>query len=143
MASIPVLSPITHTKPKRQALSFEVQPPLLCSSASFSTSRIQRGSKGGGALSSFASKKFDGFSHRRRREGQFSSFGVDEGAVVEVGERDWSQVLSASLPFVVAATGVVALAQPSTFTWLGFLPLHDFGFGLLLSICFRVVIYFD
>jgi len=34
-----------------------------------------------------------------------------------VRERDLSQLLSALLPVVVAATAVAALAQPSTFTW--------------------------
>jgi BASS family bile acid:Na+ symporter len=49
-------------------------------------------------------------------------FGVDEiESVVVVGnsERDWSQILSALLPFVVAVTAVAALSQPSTFTWWG------------------------
>jgi BASS family bile acid:Na+ symporter len=48
-------------------------------------------------------------------------FGVDEIESVVVGnsERDWSQILSALLPFVVAVTAVAALSQPSTFTWWG------------------------
>lgn len=55
----------------------------------------------------------------RRREGNGSSlsFGIEPGGVTEVAKSDSSQVLSAMLPFVVAATAIAALARPSTFTW--------------------------
>lgn len=72
----------------------------------------------------------DGFSDKQRKS-PFLKFGVDknvdESVVVvvgggdDVGERDWSKILSALLPFVVAVTAVAALSQPSTFTWWGFL----------------------
>lgn len=81
---------------------------------------------GGGAASSFAcstSQFRGGFGFRfHRRQGKFSllSFGGDDdGSAVggEARERDLSQLLSALLPVVVAATAVAALAKPSTFTW--------------------------
>lgn len=55
----------------------------------------------------------------QRREGNVSllSFGINTGSVADVSKKDSSQVLSAMLPFVVAATAVAALAQPATFTW--------------------------
>ena len=47
------------------------------------------------------------------------SFGNNAGGgATEVATKgDFSQVLSAMLPFVVAVTAVAALVQPSTFTW--------------------------
>lgn len=120
MASIPVFSPIVNIKTKRQALNLK---PLLRSRASSSTSfSIQRRLNSGTAVSNFASSASEfrgrvGFSRRKGKD-SFLSFGVDESVVGEVGERDWSQILSALLPFVVVATSVAALSQPSTFTWL-------------------------
>lgn len=141
MVSIPVSCPRTHTKkPKLQALTFQ---PMLrsraSSSASFSSSSVRRVSKGG-AISSFACstsklKGKVGFLHHG--EGSFSllSFGVDGSVVGEVGrERDWSQVLSALLPFVVAATAVAALVQPSTFTWVSKELYAPALGGIMLSI---------
>ncbi|XP_057729140.1 probable sodium/metabolite cotransporter BASS3, chloroplastic [Arachis stenosperma] len=55
---------------------------------------------------------------RRHANASFLPSGVDGSAVAEVGEKNWSQLLSALLPFVVAATAVAALVQPSTFTWV-------------------------
>ncbi|XP_025665940.1 probable sodium/metabolite cotransporter BASS3, chloroplastic isoform X2 [Arachis hypogaea] len=55
---------------------------------------------------------------RRNANASFLPSGVDGSAVAEVGEKNWSQLLSALLPFVVAATAVAALVQPSTFTWV-------------------------
>lgn len=125
--SIPVLC---RTNPKLQGLTFNNPLFRSCasSSASVSSSRLRSGSKGG-ALSSFACstsqfKKRVGFPHGKP---SLLPSGVAGSAVAEVGERDWSKVLSALLPFVVAATAVAALAQPSTFTWWGFL-LHVDGF---------------
>lgn len=49
------------------------------------------------------------------------SFGINPNGIAEAGTTsDWSQALSSMLPFVVAATAVAALAQPSTFTWCVF-----------------------
>lgn len=49
------------------------------------------------------------------------SFGTNPSAAISKegaqSSGDSSQLLSAMLPFVVAATAVAALAQPSTFTW--------------------------
>lgn len=57
-----------------------------------------------------------------RREGNASLLSFGEGppggyAGGERGSSDPSQVISAMLPFVVAATAVAALANPSTFCW--------------------------
>ncbi|KAJ1400459.1 Sodium/solute symporter superfamily [Sesbania bispinosa] len=97
MASIPLPCPITLTRPKLQALTF--QPLLRSRVSSMSTSRVQRVSKGGGAVSIFAcsTSQFHervGFS-RRQGKSSLLSFGVDGSAAVggEVGERDWSQAI--------------------------------------------------
>lgn len=123
MASIPVFSPFTPMKQKHKPLSFQ---PLLRTCSSFSLQRVSKGC----SISSFAcstSSKFHGgrvgFNHREGKT-SFLKFGVDESVVGgggngDVGERDWSQILSALLPFVVAVTAVAALSQPSTFTWWG------------------------
>ncbi|KAG2404752.1 sodium/metabolite cotransporter [Vigna angularis] len=90
------------------------------------TSLSQRTVQRGGAASSFGCSTSQ-FRHRiefrflRRQPGKFPllSLGTDEGnAVGEGRKRDLSQLLSALLPVVVAATAVAALAQPSTFTWI-------------------------
>ncbi|WVZ08213.1 hypothetical protein V8G54_021559 [Vigna mungo] len=96
--------------------------PSSRSVASLSLRTVQKG----GAASSFAcsTSQFRGrieFPFLRRQLGKFPllSLGADDGnAVGEVRGRDLSQLLSALLPVVVAATAVVALAQPSTFTWV-------------------------
>lgn len=75
-----------------------------------------------GALSTFAcsTSPFIGRVGSRIRQGNFSllSFGLNSNAVAEAAGGDSSQFLSALLPFVVAATGIAALAWPSTFTWV-------------------------
>ncbi|CAK9309874.1 unnamed protein product [Citrullus colocynthis] len=75
-----------------------------------------------GALSTFAcsTSPFIGRVGSRIRQGDFSllSFGLNSNAVAEAAGGDSSQFLSALLPFVVAATGIAALAWPSTFTWV-------------------------
>ncbi|TKY66217.1 sodium/metabolite cotransporter BASS3 [Spatholobus suberectus] len=134
MASIPVAC---STKPKLQALPFR---PLSRSRPSFSPWRVQSG----GAASSFAcsTSQFRGFRFRRT-QGKFSllSFGVDDGSAVgEVRERDLSQLLSALLPVVVAATAVAALAQPSTFTWVSKELYAPALGGIMLSIGIRLSI---
>ena len=59
-------------------------------------------------------------SHRREGQSSLLSFGINPPKTMsEAAEKgsDSSQLLSAMLPFVVAATAIAALAQPSTFTW--------------------------
>ncbi|XP_027335655.1 probable sodium/metabolite cotransporter BASS3, chloroplastic [Abrus precatorius] len=135
MASIPVPCPRILTTPKLQALP---------SRASFAATRVQRGLKGGSVWSLACSTwQFRGRVGFHRRQGKFSllSFGVDDGSVGgEVGQRDWSQVLSALLPFVVAATAVAALAQPSTFTWVSKELYAPALGGIMLSIGIRLSI---
>lgn len=68
------------------------------------------------------------------------SFGVNPNSVSEVAKGDSSQLLSAMLPFVVAATAVAALSQPSTFTWVSkdlYAPALG---GIMLSIGIKLSI---
>lgn len=74
-----------------------------------------------GAVSTFAcsTSSFVGRIGSRIRQGNFSllSFGLNSNAEAEATDGDSSQLLSALLPFVVAATAIAALTRPSTFTW--------------------------
>ncbi|XP_019462021.1 PREDICTED: probable sodium/metabolite cotransporter BASS3, chloroplastic [Lupinus angustifolius] len=134
MVSIPILCPKTHPNPKLQPLTFQ---PLLRAS---NLKVFRRVSKGGCGLSSITCstsmfKGRVGFLHHGHGNFSFLSFGVDESVVSEVGsERDWSQILSALLPFVVAATAVSALVQPSTFTWVSKELYAPALGGIMLSI---------
>lgn len=72
------------------------------------------------AVACSTSSPFIGRVGLHKREGNFTllSFGVDPKIAVDTEEKyDVSQILSASLPFVVALTAVAALSKPSTFTW--------------------------
>ncbi|BBH09965.1 Sodium Bile acid symporter family [Prunus dulcis] len=82
----------------------------------------------------------------QRREGNSSllSFGTNPSAAISKegaqSSDDSSQLLSAMLPFVVAATAVAALAQPSTFTWVSkdlYAPALG---GIMLSIGIKLSI---
>ncbi|XP_034689570.1 probable sodium/metabolite cotransporter BASS3, chloroplastic [Vitis riparia] len=77
-----------------------------------------------------------------RREGNVSilSFGINPGPISEIPTTDSSQLLSALLPFVVAATAVAALAQPSTFTWVSRELYAPALGGIMLSIGIRLSI---
>ncbi|BAT84224.1 hypothetical protein VIGAN_04153600 [Vigna angularis var. angularis] len=110
------------------------------------TSLSQRTVQRGGAASSFGCSTSQ-FRHRiefrflRRQPGKFPllSLGTDEGnAVGEGRKRDLSQLLSALLPVVVAATAVAALAQPSTFTWVSKELYAPALGGIMLSIGIRL-----
>ncbi len=65
------------------------------------------------------------------------SFGINPNEIAHVGNNtdsssssssSLSHALSAMLPFVVAATAIAALAQPSTFTWWVFWLPQVFNF---------------
>lgn len=76
----------------------------------------------GCAVACLTSSPLTGRVGLQRREGNLSllSFGANPKSfyVAEDDEKvDYSQVLSALLPFVVAITAVAALSHPSTFTW--------------------------
>lgn len=78
-----------------------------------------------------------------RREGNFSllSFGANPRSFyVEDEKADYSQALSALLPFVVALTAVAALSQPSTFTWVSKELYAPALGGIMLSIGIRLSI---
>ncbi|XP_057437169.1 probable sodium/metabolite cotransporter BASS3, chloroplastic [Lotus japonicus] len=141
MASIPVpCRPNLHLPPSQPLFHSRSRAP---SPASFPTSSLQRGTDGGAVSSlSWQLRRRNGFC-RGRQQGKpwLLSFRVDDGnAVGEEEERDLSQTLSALLPFVVAATAVAALAQPSTFTWVSkdlYAPALG---GIMLSIGIRLSI---
>lgn len=70
-------------------------------------------------------------SQRRERNASFLSFGNDQSIGLTEKNNDLSQILSAMLPFVVAATAIAALAQPSTFTWWVGVICFDYFFTIL------------
>lgn len=94
--------------------------------------RLNKGWPKNGARFTFAcsTSPFIGRVGSQRREGNVSllHFGINPNA--EVAKTDSSQVLSAMLPFVVAATAIAALAQPATFTWL-VASIYKFNFLLV------------
>ncbi|XP_010036742.1 probable sodium/metabolite cotransporter BASS3, chloroplastic isoform X1 [Eucalyptus grandis] len=161
MASVPVLSPAPSTAPprllavsRRSARPTSVSPPPSssapsCSSPSCSCSvstsiRQRRRTLGNGGLSAYACSTsfFIGRVGLQRREGNVSllSFGNKQHVISEVDRTDSSQVLSAMLPFVVAATAIAALAQPATFTWVSRELYAPALGGIMLSIGIRLSI---
>ncbi|KAF5741316.1 sodium/metabolite cotransporter BASS3 chloroplastic [Tripterygium wilfordii] len=135
VATIPKLAISTSFSPKTNSISL--------SSPSFACCSISKSGKNGG-LSAFAcsTSPFIGRVGLQRREGNVSllSFGLNTNGATDVAKKDSSQVLSALLPFVVAATAVAALAQPSTFTWVSkdlYAPALG---GIMLSIGIRLSI---
>lgn len=98
--------------------------------------RLNKGWPKNGALFTFAcsTSAFIGRVGSQRREGNVSllHFGINPNA--EVAKTDSSQVLSAMLPFVVAATAIAALAQPATFTWVSKELYAPALGGIMLSI---------
>lgn len=98
--------------------------------------RLNKGWPINGALFTFAcsTSAFIGRVGSQRREGNVSllHFGINPNA--EVAKTDSSQVLSAMLPFVVAATAIAALAQPATFTWVSKELYAPALGGIMLSI---------
>ena len=85
---------------------------------------IQKKRKFSNGVQACSTSPFLGRVGSQRREGQASllSFGINHTPTAAISEAatkssDSSQVLSALLPFVVAATAIAALAQPATFTW--------------------------
>ncbi|GAB2282401.1 Probable sodium/metabolite cotransporter bass3, chloroplastic [Dionaea muscipula] len=77
-----------------------------------------------------------------RREGNVSwlSFGVHTNQVTGDHSKSdsSSEILSALLPFVVAATAVAALVQPATFTWVSKEMYAPALGGIMLSIGIRL-----
>jgi hypothetical protein len=121
MASIPVFSPLTNIKLIKLHQPLITSKPFLIYRSSFSLQRVSKGvSISSLSCSSSSFHRRVGFNNRQGKS-SLLKFGVDEIESVVVGnsERDWSQILSALLPFVVAVTAVAALSQPSTFTWWG------------------------
>lgn len=102
----------------------------------------------GGSLNSVAcstSSPLIGRVGLHRREGTLSllSFGANPRsfyAAEDEDKVDYSQALSALLPFVVALTAVAALSQPSTFTWVSKELYAPALGGIMLSIGIRLSI---
>ncbi|XP_028769712.1 probable sodium/metabolite cotransporter BASS3, chloroplastic [Neltuma alba] len=139
--SAPILSPTVPAKPKLRISSFEFlsssSPSFPSSSSSYPSFKLPKGC-GDGALSTHAcsTSPFIGRVgwHRRKGNASLLSFSIDSTSVADVGKRDWSQVLSSMLPFVVLATAIAALAQPSTFTWVSKELYAPALGGIMLSI---------
>ncbi|KAG7949179.1 hypothetical protein I3843_13G048500 [Carya illinoinensis] len=147
VSSIPLLS--LPCKPKLP-LAVSVRPAFSSSAfTSFCCSSIPKAPNGfrnrTAKLSIFAcsTSPFIGRVGLQWREGNVSllSFGINPNAISEVGKKgDSSQALSAMLPFVVAATAIAALAQPSTFTWVSKELYAPALGGIMLSIGIRLSI---
>ncbi|KAL8516543.1 hypothetical protein ACS0TY_014982 [Phlomoides rotata] len=108
-------------------------------------SRYKKNVKGGSlvAVACSTSSPFIGRVGLHKREGNFTllSFGVDPKIDVETEENyDVSQILSASLPFVVLLTAVAALSKPSTFTWVSKELYAPALGGIMLSIGIKLSI---
>ncbi|CAL1361717.1 unnamed protein product [Linum trigynum] len=157
-SSIYYLSPTLPIPPPKFSLSLplpplQVRPPnsvLVPTSASFLCSsgsklRKKNGYRNDGALftlsCSTSASPFFGRVGSQQREGNSSLlyFGANYPNA-EAAKTDASQVLSAMLPFVVAATAVAALAQPSTFTWVSKEMYAPALGGIMLSIGIRLSI---
>ncbi|TQD78909.1 hypothetical protein C1H46_035539 [Malus baccata] len=120
---------------------------LFSSPSSSSYHFLNRVFRNGAALSirACSTSPFIGRVGSQWREGNASllSFGINPPAQISKRASDdtsSSQVLSAMLPFVVAATAIAALAQPSTFTWVSkdlYAPALG---GIMLSIGIKLSI---
>ncbi|KAM7271268.1 hypothetical protein ACFE04_030482 [Oxalis oulophora] len=77
-------------------------------------------------------------SQRRQGNANLLSFSGDVAVPEPQDSSSSSQVLSAVLPFVVAATAVAALAQPMTFTWVSKQMYAPALGGIMLSIGIRL-----
>ncbi|XP_004310253.1 PREDICTED: probable sodium/metabolite cotransporter BASS3, chloroplastic [Fragaria vesca subsp. vesca] len=121
--------------------------PTLPSSSFSCESFSKRGFRNGGlSIKGCSTSPFIGRVGLQWREGNSSllSFGINPPTAMPKGAEqsgeDSSQVLSAMLPFVVAATAVAALAQPATFTWVSkdlYAPALG---GIMLSIGIKLSI---
>ncbi|XP_062022090.1 probable sodium/metabolite cotransporter BASS3, chloroplastic [Rosa rugosa] len=124
-SSIPFIS-LTPNSSKLLLKPSTCTPRLRLSSSSFSCGSFsKRGFRNGGlSIKGCSTSPFIGRVGSQRREGNSSllSFGINPPTAMSKGAEqsgeDSSQVLSAMLPFVVAATAIAALAQPATFTWV-------------------------
>ncbi|XP_075647651.1 putative sodium/metabolite cotransporter BASS3, chloroplastic [Castanea sativa] len=156
VSSIPFLS---LSNPKLTFSSFR---PLSfsSSSSSFSCSSFSKRSNGlrsNQKLSIFAcsTSPFIGRVGLQGRQGNASmlSFGINPNDIAHTGKNNnkdssssssssssLSHILSATLPFVVAATAIAALAQPSTFTWVSKELYAPALGGIMLSIGIRLSI---
>ncbi|GLU08048.1 hypothetical protein SLE2022_249770 [Rubroshorea leprosula] len=153
MSSVPFLSgapalsiTTTTTSVPKLSISKPLSASFSRSNSNYST-RLQKKSltiiNGGLTVLACSTSPFIGRVGLQRREGNVSllSFGVNSGGVTQAATKnDSSQILSAMLPFVVALTAVVALAQPRTFTWVSKELYAPALGGIMLSIGIRLSI---
>ncbi|PON65956.1 Bile acid-sodium symporter/arsenical resistance protein [Trema orientale] len=149
MVSVPSssLSPLITAKPRlfkvpySQPFSFTAKRSSSSSFSGFSSSN-KRLNNGVLSICACSTSPFIGRVGSHRREGQSSllSFGINPSSEVAEKGSDSSQVLSAMLPFVVAATAIAALAQPSTFTWVSKELYAPALGGIMLSIGIKLSI---
>ncbi|GAV70744.1 SBF domain-containing protein [Cephalotus follicularis] len=137
--TIPKLSPILSTTPTTRTN------PSLSTSTSFRCHSIRKRSKPNCGLFALAcsTSSFIGRVGSQRRYGNVSllSFGtMNTNGVADVDKADSSQLLSAMLPFVVAATAAAALTQPATFTWVSKELYAPALGGIMLSIGIKLSI---
>ncbi|GAB2234625.1 hypothetical protein Droror1_Dr00003882 [Drosera rotundifolia] len=131
---------------------------LLSPSLSFPRGRLRlrhdrtriEGGFNGGVSSGMSFRGRVGLRRRRERDNVVScmSYGVNSthrvheddgfGGEGEEEEGTSSEILSAMLPFVVAATAVAALAQPAMFTWVSKEMYAPALGGIMLSIGIRL-----
>lgn len=146
MASITSITP-TLPMTTISKLSIYAKPPnFVCLPCTFTNCSVSKPTKpracNNGGLFTFAcsTSPFIGRVGLQRREGNISLlyFGINPNG--EVSKTDASQVLSAMLPFVVAATAIAALAQPSTFTWVSKEVYAPALGGIMLSIGIKLSI---
>ncbi|XP_062081123.1 probable sodium/metabolite cotransporter BASS3, chloroplastic [Humulus lupulus] len=140
--------------PKYNPLSFPVKTTTTTTTTTSSSSSSpsfgfsvsnKRINKGVLSICACSTSPFIGRVGSQRREGQSSllSFGINPPTTIsEDAEKggDSSQFLSAMLPFVVAATAIAALAQPSTFTWVSKELYAPALGGIMLSIGIKLSI---
>ncbi|CAN1141054.1 Probable sodium/metabolite cotransporter BASS3, chloroplastic [Linum perenne] len=140
--ALPISLPWPQSKLFTAKGSNYVPSPTLSSPVFSLISKIQKkkGSLFMAAYSSSASHFFGRVGSQRREGNSCLLYFGDNYPNEEASNTDSSQVLSAMLPFVVAATAVAALAQPSTFTWVSkdlYAPALG---GIMLSIGIKLSI---
>lgn len=148
---LPHFSPLQQ-KPRNNFLSFTSNFPQNHSNLCVTIKKKANCSKiagfnGGLSVFMCSTTPFIGFGGRvglQRREGNVSllSFGVNTSNLISGDDSKGgsSQILSAMLPFVVVATAIAALSQPSSFTWVSKELYAPALGGIMLSIGIRLSI---
>ncbi|XP_022758781.1 probable sodium/metabolite cotransporter BASS3, chloroplastic [Durio zibethinus] len=131
------------SKPKQLSIPAKLATPFCCCYSNDGLKLRRRkgyfitNKSNGGGLFVFACSTTP---YVRRVASQRFSFGNNAGGGAKqvATKGDFSQVLSAVLPFVVVVTAVAALVQPSTFTWVSKELYAPALGGIMLSIGIRL-----